>query len=111
MPQFIELEKLAVGGLTELSVDQPVDRPRVIFQTVEPSVDRDQDTESKSLCPVDRGFSREQSFPDGRPGRSTGHLSELGVHVCARRSTAFRTRSTAEAWKQKFRDLKVGLFS
>ena len=78
--QFIGLEKLAVGGLTDLSVDRPVDRPTVIFQTVVPSVDRSvdrgQDTESKPLCPVDRpvdrGLSREQSSLDGRPGRSTG---------------------------------------
>ena len=33
---------------------------------------------------VDRGLSREQSSLDGRPGRSTGLQSELGVHVCAR---------------------------
>jgi len=82
MPQFIGLEKLAVGGLTDLSVDWPIDRPTVIFQTVEPSVDRGQDTESQSLCPVDRpvdrGLSREQSSLDGRPGRSTSLLPELG---------------------------------
>ena len=91
-PKFIGLEKLAVGALSGLSVDRPVDRPTVIFQTVVPSVDRSvdrgQDTESKSLCPVDRsidrGLSREQSSLDGRPGRSTGHLPELActsVHV------------------------------
>ena len=45
MAQFIGLQKLAVGGLSELAVDCPVDRPTVIFLTVEPPVDRtvDQD--------------------------------------------------------------------
>ena len=43
MPHFIGLEKLAVGGLSDLSVDRPVDRPTVIFQTVVPSVDRSVD--------------------------------------------------------------------
>ena len=90
-PKFIGLEKLAVGGLTELSVDRPVDQPTVRFLTVEPSVDRGQDTESTALCPVDRsvdrGLSREQSSLDGRPGRSAGPPARTGVHVCARRST------------------------
>ena len=92
---FYRARKTSRWGLTELSVDRPVDRPTVIFQTVEPSVDRSvdrgQDTESKSLCPVDRsvdrGLSREQSSLDGRPGRSTGPPARTGMHVCARRST------------------------
>ena len=62
MPQFIEIEKLAVGSQNELSVDRPVDRPTVIFQTVvlsvDWSVDRGQDTESTALCPVDRSVDR-----------------------------------------------------
>jgi len=101
--------KTSRWGLTELSVDRPVDRPTVIFQTVKPSVDRSvdrgQDTESTALCPVDRsvdqGLSREQSSLDGRPGRSTGPPARTGVHICARRSTArsadFRLRSTGRS--------------
>ena len=96
-PKFIGSEKLAVGGLSGLSVDRPVDRPTVIFQTVVPSVDR----------PVDRGKDTESKLsvrsaarPPGRPGpfqraelsgRSTGSVGRpscrTGVHVCARRST------------------------
>ena len=99
MPQFIGLEKLAVGGLTELSVDRPVDRPTVIFQTVVPSVDRSvdrgQDTESKSLCSVNRsvgqGLSRELSSLDGRPGRSAGPPARTGVHVWQHSGPADRT--------------------
>ena len=127
MAHFIGLQKLAIRGLTDLSVDRPVDRPTVIFQTVEPSVgrsiDRGQDTESKSLCPVDRlvarGLSREQSSLDGRPGRSTGPPARTGVHVCARRSTVTvgrlqaavdRPGRPAEASTEMKRDLKLGLF-
>ena len=131
--KFIGLEKISRWGLAELSVDRPtvifqtvepsvdrsvdrgqdteskslcpvdrpVDRPMVIFQTVMPTVDRPadrgKDTESKSLRSVDRGLSREQSSLDGRPGRSAGPPARTGVHVCARRSTAFRLRSTARS--------------
>ena len=49
MPQFIGLEKLAVGSQIGQSVDRPVDRPTVRILTVEPAVDR----------PVDRGTGTE----------------------------------------------------
>ena len=87
---FYRVWKTSRWGLT----DRPVDRPTVIFQTVVPSVDRSVDrgkiqrADSLSGRPlVDRGLSREQSFLDGQPCRSTGHLPGQGVHVCARRST------------------------
>ena len=88
---FYRVWKTSRWGLTGLSVDRPADRPTVIFQTVcaigRPVGRPIQDTESKSLCPVDRsvgrGLSREQSSLDGRPGpfqraelsgRSTGSV-------------------------------------
>ena len=77
MPQFIGLEKLAVGSQIGLSVDRPVDRPTVRILTVVPAVDRPVDrgldTESRlsvrSTGPVDRGF------PESRSSlRSTGSV-------------------------------------
>ena len=63
-PKFIGLEKLAVGSLSGLSVDRPVDRPTVIFQTVVPSVDRGKDTESKLSV---RSAARSTgAFPESR---------------------------------------------
>ena len=86
MPHFIESGKLAVGVLSGLSVDRPADRPTVIFQTVcaigRPVGRPSQDTESKSLCPVDRRVDR--AFPESRSlwmvdrvGRPTSALVDL----------------------------------
>ena len=89
---FYRARKTSRWGLTELSVDRPVDRPTIIFQTVVPSVDRPRP-----------GYREQVSLsgrPLGRPGpfqraelsrRSTGSVdrppARTGVHVCARRST------------------------
>ena len=68
-PKFIGLEKLAVGGLTDLSVDRPVDRQRSNFWPLElrstGPVDRTSGTESTALC---RSTARSTgAFPESRP--------------------------------------------
>ena len=98
-PKFIGLEKLAVGGLSGLSVDRPADRPTVIFQTVVPSVDRPVDRariqRAEALC---RSIARSTgAFPESRALWTVDRvgqpalLPELAVHVCARRSTGRST--------------------
>ena len=81
------------------------------YAMVDRSVDRGQDTESKSICPVDRpvdrGISREQSSLDDRPARSIGLLPGQGVHVRAHRSTDRSTgRPTLELGRPVGRPLK-----
>ena len=87
-PKFIGLEKLAVGGLSGLSVDRPVDRPTVIFQTVVPSVDRSRIQRAQlSVRPTGRSTG---AFPEsralrtvdrvGRPA-SSQNLACTSVHV------------------------------
>ena len=66
MPQFIGLEKLAVGSQVGLSVDRPVDRPTIRFLTVEPAVDR----------PVDRGLDAESRLSVRSTAQSTGAFPE-----------------------------------
>ena len=65
-PKFIGLEKLTVAGLSDLSVDRPVDRPTVIFQTVVPSVD----------WSVDRARIQRANLSVRSTGRSTGAFPE-----------------------------------
>ena len=119
MSHFIELEKLAVGPV------RPVGRPP----------GRPANGHISDRCAIGRPVGRprpgyrEHCSLSGRPGpfqraelsrRSTGSIDRPSYqNRRARRSTArstdFRTRSTgrstAEAWKLKFRDLKLGLFS
>ena len=107
-PKFIGLEKLAVGVCQNCRSTARSTGQRSYFRPLcHRSTDRSTEAriQRASLCsvgrPVDRGLSREQSFLDGRPGRSTGPPARTGVHVCARRptarSTAFRLRSTSRS--------------
>ena len=89
MAHFIGLQKLAVGvcqtcrSTARSTGQRSFFRPLSQRSTGRSTVARIQST---ALCPVDRsvdrGLSREQSSLDGRPGRQTGLLPELGVHVC-----------------------------
>ena len=88
-PQIYRARKTSRWGLSGLSVARPVDRPTVIFQTVVPSVDRSvdrgKDTESKLFV---RSAARPAgAFPESRAlwtvdrvGRPA-LLPELAVHV------------------------------
>ena len=106
-PQIYRARKTSRWGLTELSVDRPVDRPTIIFQTVEPSVDRSVDRgqiqraslsvrstarstgaflDSRALWTVDRvgrpatcQVKACTSVHVGRPGRSTGYSQDRTV--------------------------------
>ena len=70
-PNFIGLQKLAVGSQISLSVDRPVDRPTVRILTVEPAVDR----------PVDRGTGAESRSSLRSTGSVDRPSSRPGVHV------------------------------
>ena len=122
MAQFIGLQKLAVGGLTELSVDRPVDRQRSeirpLGQRSTGPVDRASGTENNfSVCrPSGRpGFSREQKLSGGRPSRSTGPPVHKGVHVCARRSTdlvdRLQLRSTGRSTEARIQRAQLSVRS
>ena len=65
-PQIYRLRKTSRWGLSDLSVDRPVDRPTVIFQTVVPSVDRS----------VDRGQIQRASLSVRSTAGSTGAFPE-----------------------------------
>ena len=109
MSQFIGLEKLAVGGLTDLSVDRPVDRQRSEIRLLgHRSTGRSTEARIQRASLSVRSTGRSTgAFPESRAlwtvdqvGRSA-LLPEHGVHVCARRSTArstdFRVRSTVRS--------------
>ena len=89
------LSKSARWQLAKGRIALPVDRPTVIFMTIEPPVDRPVDrklkTENRALCRSTglstRAIFREQKLSGGRPTRSTGLPAKTTVHVRARRST------------------------
>ena len=110
-----------VKGKIALPVDQAVDRPTVIFMTVEPPVDQPLDrrleTESKALCRSTGrstgAISREQKLSAGRPTRSIGLPAKTIVHICARRSTGpvdrLLPRSTVRSTSRRLGQTVLGI--
>ena len=128
-PQFIGLEKLAVGVIFQpwrLTVDRPGQPPTVRILIVGASVDRPgrplPGTESRALCrstgPVDRGFPESRAlWTVDRPG-GPALQPDTGVHAVhvgrPSRSTDFKRRSTVPVDRlkpgHKFWDKKFGHF-
>jgi len=104
MAQFIGLQKLAIMGQSELSVDRPVDRQR--SESDRWGCGRPGPLEQRAdSLPVDRpgrpGHFQRAELSGWSTGRSTGPLARYWRARCARRSTArstdFRVRSTGRS--------------